>query len=90
MVYVTSLQQLLKRTALTGFPRTSVASLTGEAWVQFLDRSSGSHDFSIGEMELLIDGSYRSKISIDVRTMQLFAQQWIKKHGSRFLLRETR
>ena len=90
IAYVTGLQQLLKRVALTSFPRTSVASLTGEAWVQFLDRSSRRHDFSIGEMELLSDGSYRSKINIDVRKMQLFAQQWVRKHDSRFLLREKR
>ena len=85
LVYLTSLQQLLKRVALTRFPRDDVASLTGEAWVQFLDRSSGSHDFSMGEMELLIDGSYRPDVAVNVESMQFFALQWIRQHHSRFL-----
>jgi len=84
-VYLTSLQLLLKRVALTRFPRDEVASLTGEAWVQFLDRSSGSHDFSMGEMEVLIDGNYRQDISINVESLQTFAAQWIRQHDSRFL-----
>lgn len=35
------LKRLLKRTALTSFGRESVASLTGSAWWQWLDRTGG-------------------------------------------------
>lgn len=83
--YLASLQLLLKRVALTRFPRADVASLTGEAWVQFLDRSSGSHDFSMGEMEVLIDGNYRQDVTVNVESLQTFALQWIRQHDSRFL-----
>ncbi len=81
--YLNRLQQLLKRVALTSFPRESVASLTGEAWVQFLDRSTGSHDFSMAESEALIDGSYRNDIEIDVEGLQATASAWIKNHDPR-------
>jgi hypothetical protein len=83
--YLEALQRLLKRTALTGFPREEVASLTGEAWVQFLDRASGSHDFSMGEAEALIDGNYRPDISVDVERLHLVAKSWIQKHHPRHL-----
>ena len=64
LAYIEALQRLLKRVALTSFPREDVASLTGEAWVQFLDRSTGSHDFSMGEAEALIDASYKREASV--------------------------
>ena len=83
--YLDALQKLLKRAALTNFPREDVASLTGEAWVLFLDRTSGSHDFSIGEAEALIDGTYRPDISVDVESLHLVAKSWIRKHHPRHL-----
>ena len=85
MAYLAALQELLKRVALTRFPRSNVANLSGEAWVQFLDHSSGSHDFSIGEMEILIDGTYRPEVEVNVEAMQSFALQWIREHDSQFL-----
>lgn len=84
--YLAALQHLLKRVALTTFKREEVASLTGEAWVAFLDRSTGSHDFSMAESEALIDGNYRSDASIDVAALQAVAQTWIRKHDKRYLL----
>lgn len=78
--YLLAVQGLLKRVALTGFPREDVASLTGEAWVRFLDQSTGSHDFSIGESEVLIDGNYRQDTDINVPALDLVARQWINKH----------
>ena len=84
--YLRSLQELLKRVALTAFPREQVASLTGEAWLQFLDSSTNSHDFSIGETEVLIDGNYRPDVSIDVPALQVIAARWITDHQQEFLL----
>lgn len=85
LAYLESLQRLLKRAALTSFPREDVAGLTGEAWVQFLDRTTGSHDFSIGEAEALIDGTYRPDISVDIESLNLVAKGWIRKHHPRHL-----
>lgn len=83
--YVDALQHLLKRTALTRFPREAVAGLTGEAWVQFLDRSTGSHDFSLGAPEALIDGHYRPGLDIDVPALSSAALQWINRHDPKHL-----
>ena len=87
--YLQHLQILLKRVALTTFPREEVASLTGEAWLQFLDRSTNTHDFSIGETEILIDGNYRADVTFDVQTVHKFASQWIKSHHQRFLVENS-
>ncbi len=87
--YLQALQKLLKRVALTAFPREQVASLTGEAWLQFLDNSTNSHDFSIGEAEALIDGNYRPDISIDVPALQIIAARWINDHQREFLLKNA-
>jgi hypothetical protein len=88
LAYLDALQKLLKRAALTSFPREEVASLTGEAWVQFLDRTTGSHNFSIGEAEVLIDGTYRPDISVDIGTLHQVAKSWIQKHHSRHFASE--
>ncbi|MBO6557041.1 MAG: DUF4381 domain-containing protein [Pseudomonadales bacterium] len=84
-VYLEALQRLLKRVALTRFSRDDVAGLTGEAWVQFLDRSTGSHDFSMADSEALIDGAYREDVSIDVQSLEITAKNWIEKHDKRHL-----
>ncbi len=87
--YLEALQRLLKRVALTGFPRENVASLTGEAWLQFLDLSTGSHDYSMGQAEALIEGNYRKDAAIDVAALQQAAKQWIHKHDMKHLTEEA-
>jgi ABC-type nickel/cobalt efflux system permease component RcnA len=88
-VFLFEIQQLLKRVALTRFDRQKVASLTGEAWLLFLDQSSNSHAFSIGPAEALIDGNYRLDINIDVTALENCARQWIKRHDAKHLIDKT-
>lgn len=80
-------EALLKRVALTRYPRAEVASLTGEAWVAFLDNTIGSHEFSMGPGQVLIDGHYRPaselNAGIDVDALHELGKQWIKRHGDR-------
>ena len=78
--YLQSLQNLLKRTALTAFPRELVAGLTGEAWVQFLDQTTDRNDFRIGKGEALIDRGYHADFSVDVASLHSLAKKWIEKH----------
>ena len=53
------LSRLLRRYALTQFPRPLVAGLTGDAWLKFLDRHAGKPSFSQGTGQLLRDAPYR-------------------------------
>jgi hypothetical protein len=48
-----NLAELLKRAALSAYPRSEVASLTGSAWLSFLDRQAGMRDFNSAQGALL-------------------------------------
>jgi len=79
-------EALLKRVALTRYPREDVASLTGESWVAFLDKTGASNDFTMGAGQALIDGIYRPPgehcNDVDVRQLHELGKQWIKHHGN--------
>ncbi|RUR09548.1 DUF4381 domain-containing protein [Legionella septentrionalis] len=47
------ISELLKRVALVYFPREQVASLQGEDWINFLDKTGRGIDFQPLKMELL-------------------------------------
>ncbi len=49
---------LLKRVALSVVSRAEAASLTGDAWLAFLDRAYGGNGFSSGPGRLLSDLAY--------------------------------
>ncbi len=77
---------LLKRTALSAFPRSEVASLSGERWLAFLDKTIGGKDFTEGEGRLLTELAYAPEPRIaefsDERIGNLLklARRWIKMH----------
>lgn len=80
---ITEIAELLKRTALAAFPRAEVAGLSGAAWLDFLDRSSGSTDFSGGPGRLLADGPYQRSADVpdaDIRELLILARRWIRGH----------
>ena len=78
--YLRDYSDLLKRIALSAYARESVANLTGEAWVSFLDRSTGTQEFSMGEGQILIQGDYELNPSVDVDKLHRLGLYWIKKH----------
>lgn len=51
---------LLRQLAITHYPRSEIASLTGSNWLHFLDHSGGTHDFSKGAGRILIEAPYRA------------------------------
>lgn len=53
------LSRLLRQVALREFPRAQVASLTGVAWLSFLDASGGGGGFVNGPGRVLADGPYQ-------------------------------
>lgn len=79
--YLREYQFLLKRVALTRYNRELVASLTGEAWVAFLDKSSRGSEFTMGEGQSLINGNYIEKPSADVHKLHQLGREWIRNHG---------
>ncbi|MCP4382959.1 MAG: DUF4381 domain-containing protein [Hyphomicrobiales bacterium] len=69
---------ILRRTALAGFSRSDVASLQGDAWLAFLDRTYGGDGFSRGPGAAIVRGPYAPTQPVD--GLVLLAGQWIRRH----------
>ncbi len=67
---VRQLSVLLRRACITYFPRSDVASLTGDAWLQFLDSKSREKRFSEDIGSLLISAPYQPDSEIDKADIQ--------------------
>jgi hypothetical protein len=79
------LPALLKRSALSAYPRAAVASLSGDAWLGFLDGCLGTTDFTRGPgrplAELAYDPAAAARLSgSDVRSLVRLAQRWVRRH----------
>lgn len=67
---------LLRRTALHCFPRSSIAGLTGKAWLKFLTRNL--HDPLNANLEyLLIAAPYQKTVCADLKPLFTFAHTWL-------------
>lgn len=77
------LSELLKRTALTAYPRSQVAALSGPSWFAFLDGVAGTR-FSAGLGDKLEQALYRSAAAalepaeLDASIREVRA--WIRQH----------
>ena len=82
-----SMMTLLKRTALTAYPRQQVAGLSGASWWSFLDQCVGGDEFreQLGPVtSALVYGDSRS---VDVSTavvqqLSVATECWISHHAS--------
>lgn len=81
--YLAGFSELLKRLALTVYPRELVASLTGEEWVAFLDQSADSKAFSMGTGQVLMYSTYEREIDFDVLDLHRLGLNWIRRHRKR-------
>ena len=92
LVFLQEIQNLLKRVALTAFPREQVAQLTDIEWIHFLGKSSGSDRFDGPAAEVFIDDIYREKLgrSLDHRKLGVLARFWIKNHKTALALGTTK
>ena len=78
---------LMKWTALSAYPRTRVAGLSGVRWLAFLDYSMGGNEFDQGQGRLLAELAYAplSRISSlpdkDVGGLIQLCRRWIKMHA---------
>ncbi len=57
------LSQLLRRVALATQPRSSVAGLSEEAWLAFLDQFTDQQQFTQGVGRVLLHGPYQREIA---------------------------
>jgi hypothetical protein len=74
---------LMRRLALTRFPRRQVATLTGDAWLRFLDESGGDGRFAAGAGRALASGPYQRSLPADLDSTGLAAlvREWVGKNS---------
>ncbi len=70
---------LIRRIALARFDRGEVASLTGDNWLQFLDRTGKTQQFTQGIGQHLANAPYQRQIDLNIKALQVLLQQWIKR-----------
>lgn len=78
------LSELLKRVALVYYPRKEVASLQGQAWIDFLTQTSKNVDFNTIR-DLLLALPYQSPKDRDVTPLFNAAKRWIKQRRGQCL-----
>ena len=72
------LAEVLRRTALAAFPRGQVAALYGEAWLAFLDETSGGTAFRQGPGRAFATAPYR--MTTAQPGLAALAADWIRRH----------
>ena len=73
---------LLKRTALSAWPREKVASLSGDAWLKFLNESAENNSFHQTPGNRIEEIALRSQTlsGEDERTLRKITAEWIRRH----------
>ena len=73
---------LLKRTSLAAWPREKVASLSGEAWVNFLNESAGGKLFHRAPGNCIEEIALRRVVlsAQDEMELRKLAAEWIRRH----------
>jgi hypothetical protein len=86
---ISDLPALVKRVGLAMAPRETVAGLSGDAWLAFLDSTWKDGGFSSGAGRLLPELAYGKPQSLpdisDRQVRDLFAllRRWIRRHRAR-------
>lgn len=84
VTFENALVQVLKRTALTAYPRSEVARLTGEEWLRTMNQLAGLNQFDTALGRCLLDQRFaphtRTIDQAQARDLLKLARDWIKKH----------
>lgn len=70
---------LLRKIALLHFPRQEVAGLHGAAWLEFLDRTGNTQEFSQGCGRLLITVAYQQQWDDTATQLLPLIKRWMQQ-----------
>jgi len=84
-VLVRELSVLLRRVAVSRYPQSEVAALSGAPWLAFLDRALGGTDtpFQTGAGRVLATGPYAARVQVDETALLALCERWIKQLPTR-------
>lgn len=72
-----NLSALLRRIAISRYPRHDIAALTGEAWLTWLDKDLPEPGFSRGPGRILVTAPYQSNPQTDAGELLNLCRLWI-------------
>ncbi len=76
---ITEVSHLLRRYALAVFSRSQVAGLSGPSWLQFLDTTGHTNQFSEGPGQSLRSGPYQSHAPTSASELLPLVERWIQQ-----------
>ena len=77
LVSLRNLSNLLRRTALTYYDNDTVASLQGSSWLEFLDETCKTKEFSQGAGKVLGNELFQLKVNPDMNALFPLVKKWI-------------
>ena len=77
VVFLRNLSNLLRRTALTFYDNDEVASLQGSSWLEFLDKTGKTKEFSQGAGKVLGNEVFQQKVNPDMNVLFPLVKKWI-------------
>ena len=77
VVSLRNLSNLLRRTALTFYDNDEVASLQGSLWLEFLDKTGKTKEFSQGAGKVLGYEVFQQKVNPDMNALFPLVKKWI-------------
>ncbi len=80
-----ALSRLLRQAAISHFPPHEVAGLSGEAWLEFLDRPLPGQPFTAGVGRTLCSAPYQPVAEIQVPELLDLCRNWLQKLPPRTL-----
>ena len=81
---VQAVSVLLRRLAISLFPRRDSAGLAGRAWLEFLDRRGGRALFAADAGQILLDAPYRREVEArQARAVLDLCRQWMEAVAGR-------
>ncbi len=73
------LSVLMRRTAISHYPRTEVASLTSKEWLLFLQRPMQDNRFTEGVGKLLTEAPYMKSVdNVPIKELVILCEDWLK------------
>ena len=75
--FVNQFNSVLRRVALWHYPDSNVASLGGDAWVDFIREKGNSSNLDSEMADALSKGRFQIECDVDVNAMNSLGREWI-------------
>ncbi len=83
---IQSLSTLLRRACISFYPRSEVASLTGSAWLDFLESTGSKETFNTEQGKLIASAPYLAEntlLNFDIKNLITICHDWLKIQPSK-------